>query len=300
MNVLKIKQTIGGLDVIQAVYAFAMALGLSEVFRGSKTVLPQVFSLLGPESSATLVSVLVLLVMVNVVLLALRFFWVPRNLRGLIFAAACQRQGEGNLVPLRNGTIALHLLIIFLHGGIFYFLCVEFEYMAFVASSSFPLAPDSLTRYLVLHACLLLLNAAWIWSVESQKRGLRSERDQSQAPGNVWWRNNFIFGLAAVAPIPILPICRDSLMGCISTGTEQPIGPIASWLPFSPEQFYGALVFVSRMSGHDVALVVVLTSLLCLLANSLIDLLSTGHSYLILEEAEWVEEDDAPAGGPTQ
>ena len=95
------KENIGGLTVIQAVYAFAMALGLREVFLGSRTFMTNVaFS---PDGFSLERVLLLSALLLNMMLLGLRFFWVPRNLRGLIFAAVKARGHQGGRLSADGG-----------------------------------------------------------------------------------------------------------------------------------------------------------------------------------------------------
>src|SRR5262245_47687130 len=86
---LKLKRTTKGLDTIQAVYAFVMALGLREVFIGSYDFISA--TVFGANNASKMSVFVSLLLLVNVIFLGIRFFSVPRNLRTIIFAAAERR-----------------------------------------------------------------------------------------------------------------------------------------------------------------------------------------------------------------
>jgi hypothetical protein len=308
------KENIGGLTVIQAVYAFAMALGLREVFLGSRTFMTNVaFS---PDGFSLERVLLLSALLLNMMLLGLRFFWVPRNLRGLIFAAVKARghqggrlsadeKGKQRKIPLKDITVALHLIVIFLHGSVFYFLCVEFEFIAFAASSTAPFDAGALSGYVVIHVALLLLNSGWIASIQRQEARMRNEaspaKNASAAAGSVWWRNNLLCGLLAIAPLALLSTCGNSGVACL-VGTGPGEVEISGLTPFAPDHVYASVVSVFHLFGVDDAFLatgLISVSLAFLLANSLFDLFKTGSTYLLLEEIEWAEPKDGGGSGAT-
>lgn len=293
----KFKENLGGLNVIQAVYAFAMALGLSEVFLGSRTFL--INAVFGAETFSVLRFSLMAALLLNIMLLGLRFFWVPRNLRGLIFTAVKYRTNKANQpgkVPLSNLEVAFHLVVIFLHGTIFYFLCVEFDYVAFVSSSSLPFNTLTFAGYVFLHASLLLVNALWIALIQRRENGIREGGDAagnaSTAAGSVWWRNNLVCAMLALAPLSVFATCGAAGNSCIRRSQGQDID-IFSLLPFTPDQIYFALSSafeILHVNPSDIGTAMLGASLFILLMNSILDLTQTGGTYLIFEEVEWVEE----------
>src|SRR5690606_38199880 len=95
------------------------------------------------------------------------FFWVPRNLASLVhIAAACSRDGH---LKLPNWSVAMHLVMIFVHGALFFMICDEFEYIAFLSSSSIPLNASLFTGFVTMQVSLLLINAAWIYLTKRQE-----------------------------------------------------------------------------------------------------------------------------------
>lgn len=300
------KENIGGLDVIQSIYAFAMALGLQEVFLASRTFVLEI--LFGPGDGIDLKAIVIFLLLVNIVVLGLRFFWVPRNLRGLIFTAVKSSGATTGQIRtgLRNWEVSIHLLMIFLHGGIFYFLCLEFEHIAFVASSNMPVTASTVQTYAVIHIVLLLVNAFWISMIQQRENSIRASAarrtNASATAGSVWWRNNMLCGLLAFALLAVFSSCGSAVEQCLANVSGETPG-MSSVLPLSALQIGATInaVLAAVQSVLPVSvsqeLVIPVIVLLILLANSLFDLGNTGATYLLLEEVDWheVPEDEAEA-----
>lgn len=294
------KENLGGLNVIQAVYAFAMALGLREVFLGSRNFL--INAVFGVETVSYLRFFLMALLLLNIMLLGLRFFWVPRNLRGLIFTAFKHRPDRTRPIeeiPLSNVEVAFHLVVIFLHGTIFYFLCVEFDYVAFVSSSSAPLSTLTFAGYIFLHVSLLLVNALWIAMIQGRENRLREGqkggRNSSATAGNVWWRNNLVCAMLAFAPVSVFATCGNAAQSCMRRATGADID-IFSLTPLAADQIYSVLTSLLspfQLSSTETAVALLCVSLLMLLLNSILDLTSTGGTYLLFEEVEYSSTQDA-------
>lgn len=297
----RLKTSTEGLDVIQTVYAFAMALGLTEVFVGSKTFIDAL--LFGPANSLSIV--IVALLLANVIFLGLRFFWVPRNLRHLVYIAAQTpligpRKDEVNLP---NITVAFHFIMIFVHGAVYYLICTEFEFIVFLTASSMPLGLSMFAGYVVLHVSLLLVNACWIGLVQVQAAHLERQKvggQQAESPGSVWWRNNLVCSLVALAPFAVTMSCQSAIAQCMAPGTGLSEN-IVNVLPVSPQQLadlFQVIAWQATQLGLSVEQAAVLWALLVLLLNSAYDLLTTGRSYLVFEDVEWEEagqEDARPA-----
>lgn len=296
-SAVKIKHNVRGLDVIQAVYAFAMALGLTQVFTGSQTFLTRTLS--GTAPLAEDKTILVLLLFANVAMLGLRFFWAPRNLQSLVITSAkclAVRRGKGDISQyLANSTIAYHMVAIFLHGALFYLACSEFEFVVFSISSNLPLNPSVFVGYLTMHASLLLLNALWIALIRRQEQRLEmliysaDEVERRASAGNVWWRNNLIASLVAIAPFAISSTCRSQGTQCIET--TFPAAPWSSFLfPTSPQIFATIYYDISNALtwlGMQAANLPVYWVLVVFLVNSAYDLLNAGKYYVIFDDVEW-------------
>lgn len=296
-NTVKLKINVRGLDVIQSVYAFAVALGLTQVFTGSQIFLTRVLSGTTPLTEEK--TLLMGLLLVNVALLGLRFFWAPRNLQGLVIAAARahaikphKRKEQGDL---SNAVIGLHLTVIFLHGALFFLICGEFEFIAFSVSSNLPMSASVFVGYTIMHVVLLLMNAAWIAMIKMQeKRYLPASPEQTNPPeeetaGDVWWRNNLVASLVAIAPFTFSSTCRSAASQCVQQATEGRVA-FTAFFPTSPHVFattYYDLVSLLANIGLSSPYAAVYWVFLTFLANSLYDLLNAGRFYVFFEDVEW-------------
>lgn len=301
---IKLKRTTRGLDVVQSVYAFAMALGLTDVFLGSRTYLNEVVFGAGPADDAR--SVLLGLCLVNALLLGLRFFWAPRNLASLVREAAeCRLRGTrpGEL-DLSSRSVALHLVVIFIHGALFFMICDEFEQVAFLSSSGTPSNASIFNGLITLQICLLLLNAAWIAATKHQEGRIRRsagiDEDDLGSTGSIWWINNLVCALFAAAPLAVVSGCQSAVGDCLAVWTDlgsQSFNP----LPASPQVIttaFGGLDGLLDAVGSSPSSPALVWALSILLLNSLVDLVSTGRDYVLFEDAEW--DDAAPLPSRTQ
>lgn len=292
-GIVKLKTNMRGLDVVQSVYALAMALGLTDVFLGAKTLLTEM--VFGQQHDETAKLWLVFMVFSNVVLLGLRFFWVPRNLADLVFRAAqCMKPEDveaGRGLGVSNISFAFHLIVIFLHGAMFFLACAEFEYVSFLSSSSFPLNASLFTGYIVLHVSLLLLNSGWIYLIQEQERRIEQQTkalDDPPTPGNVWWLNNLLCSLVAIGPFAVLGTCTLAAR-CVA-GDAGLASEIFNPGPLSPHQLSTVLQAIAGWLSR-IAAVPMEASLWWALAvlafNSLFDLCTTGQSYMFFRDVEW-------------
>jgi hypothetical protein len=281
---VNIKTNVRGLDVLATVYAFAMALGLTQVFIGSQSFLTRVLSGTAPLTDEK--TLLVLMLFANVALLGLRFFWAPRNLQSLVIMAArtdaIAPNADRARGDLSNRAIAFHLLIIFAHGTLFYLICAEFEFIAFSISSSLPLNSSVFVGYIIMHASLLLMNAAWI------ALSIANAHDKPSA-GNVWWRNNLTASLFALAPFAIASTCQSETAQCIRQPVESALD-VTAMLPTSPQVFasvyYDIVGLLSRI-GVDSLFLPIYWVFAVFLINSAYDLLNAGRYYVFFEDVEW-------------
>lgn len=289
------KQTLKGIDSIQTVYAFAIALGLREVFIGMNRFFSE--NLSGSEAYDA-PSLLIIILFINIILLGVRFFWVPSNLRRLMIAAVTdynKRKEEGQAVEkqvLPNYNSAIHIIVIIAHGALYYFICSEFSYIAFVLSSPLPLEASTFHNYIILHAAILIVNAIWIARIANQILTINKGKSQSSVkdPGSAWWRNNAICGLMAIGPFYVSNSCRGSMIDCVEN--TQPIEPIFTiLLPISPDKAASILASVHWFSDTFISggiLLVVWCSCFFFI-NSVIDFIKTGTDYLITEDGDWVK-----------
>jgi hypothetical protein len=293
---VKIKTNVRGLDVLTMVYAFAMTLGLTQVFTASQAFLTRVLSGTAPLSDEK--TILVLLLFANIAFLGLRFFWVPRNLQSLVISAARVQAIDPKAArergDLSNLSIAFHLVTIFLHGTLFYLICAEFEFITFAISSNLPLAAYVFVGYVIMHISLLLLNAAWIGLIRQQEirletRLLGDAAGERPSAGNVWWRNNLVASLCALAPYALSSTCKSAGSQCVRQFVDTN-AELLTLFPTSPQVlatgFYkltGALEWLGFASAHWPVYWV----LMVLLINSLHDLLNAGRFYVFFEDVEW-------------
>ncbi|MGX1305824.1 hypothetical protein AB7M35_000544 [Amorphus suaedae] len=320
---LKYKLSVRGIEVFQAVFAFIMALGLGEVFTGSYSFMTTV--LLSPDQTNS-EKLLFLLVFFNVVLLGIRFFWVPRNFRLLVHETVRHHPDMHDLAPLRHYEISIHWFIILLHAMLFYLIGSEFEHIGFLMLSSKPFSQSALYGLFTMQIVLLLLNSAWIAAIEYRKRGFARSANHTavslKPPGSIlWMRNNLACVLLTLGPLAIGSICpaatghcvliakAQNSAGCLPAETASPSARetdclealpslTASGLAPSPTSpavianasalVFEALVPVLDPTAEDrMVYWPALWILSILLINSLLDLLNTGKFYLMLEEVEW-------------
>ncbi|MGX1097789.1 hypothetical protein [Amorphus sp. MBR-141] len=319
---LRYKLSVRGIEVFQAVFAFIMALGLGEVFTGSYNFLTTV--LFSPDQTNS-EKLLFLLVFFNIVLLGIRFFWVPRNFRLLVHETVRHHPEMHDLSPLQHYEISVHWFIILLHAMLFYLIGSEFEHIGFLMLSSKPFSQSGLYGFFTMQIVLLLLNSAWIAAIEYRKQDF-ARRSASAAvslkpPGSIlWMRNNLACVLLTLGPLAIGSTCpaatghcvviaqTQAAAGCVATeapaagrradcAEELPslTGAGLAPSPTSPAIIANAssLLFETVVAALDPTMAdrmlywPALWILTIFLINSLLDLLNTGKFYLMLEEVEW-------------
>jgi len=289
---LKLSLSTRGVDTINAVYAFVMALGLTEVFIGSHTFITSI--LFGGIASVGPLRPLSFLFFINVVLLGMRFFWVPRNLVRIFYVSALLDPEAPGLSRLPNWFISLNWLVIFMHAGLYYVICREFKYIMFLLSSNASLDATSFSGYFLGHAALLVLNGLWIGMLAKyEERVLSPSRDNGtwhDIPGGVIWsRNNLACSLLALGPYVTLGTCQSGSFACLAALNLSGEGA-AALVPISPmliTVMYDMGAAALGGFGLDRALSVSLWVMACFLLNSCLDLLTTGQYYVVLEEIEW-------------
>lgn len=164
-----------GMALMQTVYTVAMVFGLERVVDASYGFL------ISPELArrSMLLELELCLILVAIVLLSIRFFWVPRNLNSYIVHGF---PVLGEKVFARVTTI--HFPIALAHAVLFYFLCRAFVEM--VAAGSAVESPEMAyhaSRFVLLYAALLLLNSLWLFWITPRKQKV-------QTPGGIWAYNN--------------------------------------------------------------------------------------------------------------
>lgn len=305
--VLKYKSTARGLDIIQTVFAVVMALGIREVFVGSHTFITDV--IFGTNKSATGIRLIAAALFLNVILLGMRFFWVPRNLRRVLYVAALFSEKEPAIRRMPSWFISFNWLVIFVHAGMYYIVCTEFKYSMFLLSSSSASYTSMFSGYFLGHALLLAINGIWIAMLTRYEAPLLDELGMARAPGDVspgviWFRNNLVSSLIALAPLALTERCLTTVHECIRAQGSGLDG-VSQFLPTSPTlltSVYGFARWAGAL-GDDPALALAAWILVCFLWNSALDLYSTGHYYVVLEEIEWEGKksgsNEAPPPAPT-
>ncbi len=145
-----------GMALVQFVYGIAMVLGFTSALGPAyRLVFP-------PAASARLTghSAVILVALVAIILLGLRFFWVPRNLYSYLLQEP--RHKHDVTTRLRRTTF-LHVPITMAHALLFYVLCQAFSDLA-VSRATFGshLLVGLSLRFVFLYALLLALNAVWL------------------------------------------------------------------------------------------------------------------------------------------
>lgn len=294
----KHKYSIRGIDTMQAVYAFVMALGLREVFIGSHTFINDI--LFGSSEELSGVRLLSFLLLINITLLGMRFFWVPRNLRSYVCVAALAHDAEFKLGHVSNIFISMNWLIIFFHAGLYFVICLEFKYIMFIISSDAVFDTTALSGYILGHAFLLIINGLWIGMLaRSERAHARADQvsagPQKPAGGVIWFRNNLAFSLLAIGPFALIGTCQSAAISCIAA-SDQALQAPGMLLPTSPvvmTVFYDLATMAFGPLLESFELTVAYWVLFCFFLNSLLDLATTGRHYLVLEEIEW---EDPPVG----
>jgi hypothetical protein len=173
------------MTLMQTVYTVALVLGLETVINASYRMFFARAS--GPSVKSVEYLSLVLLA---IVLLAVRFFWVPRNLNSYIFHCYDRLRDR---VFTRITT--RHFPVVLAHALLIYYICQVFVDMTKARGGIESAAmSDYITWFTSLYAGLLLLNAAWLWLMRRHARA-------AVGPGRIWAINNFAFVAVAVAVI---------------------------------------------------------------------------------------------------
>jgi hypothetical protein len=172
-----------GMSLMQMVYTVAMVFGLEKVVEASYRVL------ISPEliRRSVALEIALCLILVSIVLLSIRFFWVPRNLNSYIV------NWFGTLEEkVFSRVTVIHFPIALLHAVLIYYVCQA--YVDMVAAGPVVESPAMAyhaSRFVLLYAGLLLLNSAWLFWITPRKARGRS-------PGGIWAYNNIAFFLGAI------------------------------------------------------------------------------------------------------
>jgi hypothetical protein len=279
------KTTVRGLDVLQTVYGVIMGLGLKDVFDKAYRFFSQSpHSVLDPRSQGQFDFPLIAaaFLFTNILLIGIRFFWVPRNLRTFVVQArvAMVARGETAEEKPANWSIAASLIVIMLHAGLYYLLCSEFGLFltAIYTNSAFQFQAFGVCAW--TQASLLVLNATWILALSA---GV-GRRPQKVPDGVIWARSNLAFSLFALPPL-LLMACRYPAPASIAM-LQDNSGTFFQAFPTSPRAILGLFRWVCDRSTQRPELVATLWISVSFLTNSLLDLLKTARHYIFLEEFE--------------
>jgi len=289
---IKFKLNMRGLDIIQTVYVFLMGLGLREAFLASYDIVLRLQSLSWPQE--TVLGLLFL----NLLFLSVRFFWVPRSFRRLYFLSEVRRSRDGVSSRIRPAETSLHLFIILVHSAIYFLLCRQFAYFAFVSTAYKSYSQTALATYVLLHALLLIFNALWLIYISMRMDRIRRTIIdlppflESKSESWLWSRNNLICSLLAVAPLVVFTSCNSGVVACISVAfpaDRQPFAIIPTSvvnIAFFIEYFVFEPLKMIWSEPIPSDFVVGFWALGWLMINSIWDLFVTAHYYINLEEIE--------------
>jgi hypothetical protein len=112
-------------------------------------------------------------------LLAMRFFWVSRNL----YAYALFQSGTKTEKEIFRPLMLYHFPITLIHAVLFFFICEAFVEMA----ASVQTEHGPAIHFVVIYAALLLINAVWLFAITPKS---------NPWPGRkVWATSNLIHAL---------------------------------------------------------------------------------------------------------
>jgi hypothetical protein len=170
-----------GMALAQTVYAVIMTLGLKVA---AEALYPALFARERVGSGA-LSPVLVSMAFLAILLVAIRFFWVPRNLYEYVHHHMKSRDEEAMRQTFRS-LMLYHFPIALIHTLLFFGVCEAFAEMT--KSTEATHAP--IIHFVWIYTGLLALNAGWLIIITPS---------DTTGPGRaVWARNNMICaGLAA-------------------------------------------------------------------------------------------------------
>ncbi|MCR9130118.1 MAG: hypothetical protein NXI12_11400 [Alphaproteobacteria bacterium] len=298
-------KNIEGLSVIQTVYAFIMALGLGEIFIAFPVIFERIA--LYETRVLTLQFLVIGLLLLAIILLGIRFFWVPRNLRQLtvVVSKCAGLAAEGGPTPpevsIRNIFFPVHILVILIHAALFYHACVELKRLIYLYAAQDFLSLRDLNAVVVTIAVLLLVNAAWLIFVERQIDAAYDSTGRpapaGARPGSIWWKNNLLAAIAALTFHTAFVTCGAAASQCLAANSAF-ASRFPEIIPATPDE--GGLLLQGALFGLEAQaaeLAVALIIMAILLLNSLVDLWRTGASYLIFDEIEWWAD---PEAGPLE
>jgi hypothetical protein len=274
----KFKTTMRGVDVIQTVYALLIALGLREVFVALYTIMQQTH--VANTENLPIAAAL----FVNIVLLSVRFFWVPRNFRRLYFVSLYSSHFHG--AGLWRGEVSFNIGIILIHGFLHFMLCKQFEYFVFLSTAYDFLSTAAFASYVYIHVTLLTVNGLWIIYTNLREDRFRRPDTvgifQSKPESRIWYRSNLVFALISVAPLAIFSGCSSNMSQCLAAAYTVTEG--LSVLPTSAYSIATLFDLIAASASREFA--IAWWAMIFLFINSFFDLFLTSGYYVMLEDFE--------------
>lgn len=293
---IKYKKNLQGFVIIQTVYAFIMALGLREIF----LAVPNFWegAALYETRFWSVDYLLIGLSLLAIILIGIRFFWVPRNLREIVSVFAKTHldstKTQDDLSPeesIHGIVFPVHILTILLHAALFFHICSEFRRVLDIYASVNAIQFSDFRTVLFGYVFLLLLNGAWLAFIENQINQRYTQTDVSMPSGlkpvSLWWKNNLIAGVAALSLFAMYSSCGGAGLTCLESNpgfayfgwSATPGGP-ESWA--APAQWLESVISPPEMDW-----VVLFAIILIFIINSGFDLWQAGAAYMIFEDVEW-------------
>lgn len=307
------KKNIQGFVIIQTVYAFIMALGLREIF----LAVPEFWE--GAALQETGIwspdFLLISLCLISIVLVGIRFFWVPRNLREIVtvyakthIASASVKDKISPEDSIRGIVFPVHIVSILIHAALFYHICSEFGRIIYIYSAKDFIKFSDFNTIFFGMIFLLILNGMWLNFIQSQINRRYLETQVAVPSGlkamSLWWKNNLIGAIAALSFFAMYSSCGGASLTCLASN---PQFDSFYWgvVPGAPESWAAPLQAMNRLfssSATDWIATLIIVSIFIL--NSVFDLTKTGAAYMIFEDVEWTqpqrpEEDAQAASAPS-
>jgi hypothetical protein len=168
-----------GMNVAQTIYAVVMTFGLKIAF---EALYPVIFAPHSPKVG-TLSPLLISFVFFALMLLAMRFFWVIRNLYAYVLESINPNPEPTNEEKVFRRLMLYHFPIALIHAVLFFFICEAFVE---ITASAQP-AHNPVIHFVGLYVALLLLNGLWLLKV--------TPKENPGPAKTVWATNNLIFGV---------------------------------------------------------------------------------------------------------
>jgi len=293
------KKNIQGFVIIQTVYAFIMALGLREIFLSFPSLME---TLALTEARISWVALLVIMLsLLAVLLVGIRFFWVPRNLREIVTVYAKTQthlETDGHTgspeTSIQGIVFPAHIIIILVHAAIFYFLCVEFRRVIDVYNAKEFIQFVDFNVLFFMFIVLLFWNGIWLAFIQAQINGRYHSVGLTPPAGlramSIWWKNNVIAGALALSFFALISTCGISTQSCLASNPDfARLG--WTFVPGGPQQIAGSVeLLLGRGDAFTADLAAALIIVCVFLLNSIFDLAKTGAAYMIFEDVEWTQQ----------